>query len=102
MPSSNIRNKLYRLQLLYKRRRRNDLLMMYKILHSLCKLKSSAFYVMRSSITRGGAIKPQITTTKTAIRQNFFGAYSDYLKFSKNKRVLVKLFLYKRAIGKYT
>ena len=103
MPSSNIRNKLYRLQPLYKRRRRNDLLMMYKILHSLCELKSSDFYVMRSSITRGGTIKPHITTAKTAIRQNFFThrAVSDYLKFSKNKRVPVKLSLYKRAIGEY-
>ncbi|EYB81592.1 hypothetical protein Y032_0378g284 [Ancylostoma ceylanicum] len=88
---------------LYKRRRRNDLLMMYKILHSLCGLKSSDFYVMRSLITRGGTIKPHITTAKTAIRQNFFThrAVSDYLKFSKNKRVPVKLSLYKRAIGEY-
>ena len=103
IPSAACRNKLFGIKSLLLRRRRNDLLMLFKILHGLCNLKSTDFFILKNSITRGVEQKLRIIQAKTTIRQNFFchRVSLEYAKFSKYRQVPSNFSMFKKEVDKY-
>ena len=103
IPSSTSRNKKFGLDSLAVRRRRNDLVMVHKILHEFCGLNKEDFFEMRQSRTRGGEEKIVLHNARTAARRNFFvnRAGSDYLKLDKKVTIPYKIGSFVRTADRF-
>lgn len=86
IPPSNVRNKIFNLSSLLLRRKRNDLLMIYKMITERVSLRPDKFYTTSSSNTRGCRTKIHFPKARSRLRASFFTqrAGSEFLKFSKN------------------
>ena len=102
VPFSSVRNRMFGLDSLVVRRRKLDLIMVYKILHNLVKIDPSSFFTICQTHTRGEGSKIFIPFTKHSARFRFFvhRAGSDYLKLMKRHEISPRLSQFKRLLNR--
>lgn len=103
IPSALVRNKLLNLRTLAFRRKRYDLITIYKLINGMLDLPLQEFYSLSCSNTRGGQMKIQIPKARSNIRSTFFTdrAGTEFQKFSKKNILPKSLRQYKRLIDRY-
>ncbi|EYB86869.1 hypothetical protein Y032_0272g943 [Ancylostoma ceylanicum] len=103
IPPSEVRNANLGLSTLSCRRRRNDLLMVYKILRGSVGLVPRCMFGIRASNTRGLAYKLAIIRPRKNIRRRFFvyRAGTDYERLSKKQFIPSKLSSFERVLNSY-
>ena len=100
IPKFTERNAMLGLSSLASRRKRNDLLMVFKILNKLVRINNGLF-ILKPSSTRGSAVKLYLPFAKSSIRTNFFvhRAGAEYRKLCRND-LPSTLRSFKRFIGR--
>lgn len=103
IPSASNRNKIFKISSLETRRKRNDLLMIFKMITELVALKLDEFYTLQNSNTRGSQRKIHFSKAKSSIRASFFTqrAGSEFLIFSKKYALPNSLAQFKRLVDRY-
>ncbi|XGW34103.1 hypothetical protein V3C99_018132 [Haemonchus contortus] len=103
IPRGAIRNKILKLESLNVRRRRNDLHMVYKILHGLVDLELRDFFRLNPSSTRGQSLKIVLQQPKSVLRRNFFTfrAGYEYTKLGKKLQIPCCFSGFKRIVNNY-
>ncbi|EYB97415.1 hypothetical protein Y032_0141g2258 [Ancylostoma ceylanicum] len=103
IPTSVVRNKNLGLHSLSYRRRKHDLLLVYKIVHGLVGLAPNSMFEVRASCTRGSADKLIIARPRKSIRRRFFvyRAGTDYERLSKKQFIPSKLSSFERLLNSY-
>lgn len=102
IPDSSERRRALGLESLFSRRKKFDLLMVFKIMHGLVHLGGGSFFTVRSSITRGAAVKLHYPRARASVRANFFvcRAGAEYAKLSKRFRIPANLAGFKKMVAK--
>ncbi|EYC31068.1 hypothetical protein Y032_0004g1935 [Ancylostoma ceylanicum] len=103
IPNGHYRDIKFNLETLTARRRKNDLLMVWKILNQSIGLNAESFFVLAHSRTRGGSAKLRLKKARYSIRFNYFAnrAGSDFLKLSKKYFTGVSLHSFKTTVDRY-
>ncbi|EYB86673.1 hypothetical protein Y032_0275g1063 [Ancylostoma ceylanicum] len=103
IPPASARNCIFKIPSLAARRRKYDLLMVYKIISGKIHLPVDKFYTISSSRTRGGPFKIMYPIAKSSLRSSFFTqrAGSVFLKFSKKYKLPSSLSQCKRLVDKF-
>lgn len=89
IPISSERNKFLGLRTLDLRRKRNDLILLFKILHGLVRIDKGKLFSFQVSATRGDCLKIVLTRPRSNLRFYFFchRAASEYNKISKRLNI---------------
>ena len=88
IPNANNRNKCLSLDSLEARRKVFDVLMVKKILSGKVSIKTTDFFMLAPSITRGGAYKITFSKPKTSIRANHFTIRAGMAFVNLSKTIL--------------
>lgn len=88
---------------LYMRRRRNDLLTVYKIINGVVDLKTGDLFIFVASSTRGHITKLFLGNPRTSLRRTFFAfrAGADHVKLCKQMQLSKSFSAFKRDVYRY-
>lgn len=103
IPSAPDRNKIFELESLAIRRKRNDLIMIFKMMTGKVALPLTELYTVHHSTTRGCRSKIHYSTAKSCVRASFFTqrAGSEFLMFTKKHTLPSSINQYKKLVGSY-
>ena len=101
--NSKERNLNFSLESLAVRRRKFDLIMVYKMLFGQSALDNKAFFKLNSSFTRGATRKLRIPCSRKNVRRHFFTcrAAADFEKLAKKFAIPPKLSTFLGILDKY-
>lgn len=103
IPRSSLRNEQLGLKSLRWRRMRNDLILIYKIIHGKAEVNSDGLFKMNPSSTRGNGLKLSFPRPRSTLRRHFFAcrAALEFGKLIKRVQLPGSLSKFKNIISDY-